>query len=236
MQMRKFQTVLLALVAMVALGAMFASAASAETTLAAEWLIGGAKITTAQSSETTGEILLEDSKAGAAVVCSGILDGTVGPAAADQITKVLNLKGEEISSTPLSGLALLGTGSGAPDCRSEATCAEGSASSPIEVWPENLPWTTELVLMENGEFLDRILKSGYDLLCLILGINTSDLCEAAETTLPVVNNAGGFAETPGGKTAEPLATCSVGGEGSGVNETVGAATIKAASGSLAVSE
>lgn len=228
--MKKLYAAVMALFAVFAFGAVLAGSASAETTLGAEWLAGGKAITSNLASKTTGSILLEDKKVGAAVICKGALIGTVGAAGADEITSVQNAAGETVGE--LGGLALLGTGSKLPDCETETGCAEGTAASPIEVWPHGLPWKTLLFTMENGEVLDLIENSGYELLCLILGINAEDTCTIADTNLLVVNNAEGNAETPSGSIAEPLATCSVGGTESGVNETVGASLIKLNNGEL----
>lgn len=218
----------LALVAVFAFSAMLAVTASAETTLVALWLVNGATVEANLASHTTGEILLEDTKVGAAVVCSGILVGTVGAEGKDEITEVQNLAKETITQE-LVGLALL--------CETEKGCEKATEASPIEVWPESLPWPTLLFLMEKTgteEFLNLVEKAAYDLLCLILGVMAEDLCSAADTTFPIVNSP--LAETPTEQTGTPLATCTVGGAESGVNETVGAALITlVAGGELTVS-
>jgi hypothetical protein len=225
---RKIQLLGLALFAVFAFSAVLAGMASAEVTLLAEWLRNGAAITANLASVTTGEITLEDNKvpiAGkVAVLCSGILDGTVGANGADEITKALNLSGEELGAA-LTGLELV--------CSNVTKCEAGTT---IQVWAEKLPWKTLLFLMENGEILDLVEGSAYEVQCLVLGITASDLCEAADTEFKVVNNASGAAEVPSGETALPLATCTQGGAESGVNTTdVGAPITLVEGGTLSVS-
>lgn len=240
--MRKLQTVMLALLAVFALGALFASIASAEVLLA-EWLENGAAITTAKASETTGAIKLEDNKAPivgkAAVTCSGVLAGTVNSNGLGTVTAVLNAA-KEATGAPLSGLALLGTGVATgegSECKKATGCAEGGAASPIEVWPLGLPWTTELEL-EGTVFVVRVTSAtevGYEILCLVLGIDTVDKCTQPSDvgSILVQNNATtGDAETPSKTAVTPNANCELGGAGSGVNETEGVANITLTSGVL----
>jgi len=219
--MKKLQVVVLALLGVLAVSAMAATAAFAEL---AEWLANGIAAA-GQASKITGELLLEDNKAPivgkAAVLCNGIILGTVEANGADKATEILNLKEEKI--TELGGaLPLLGEGAGS-DCVTETSCAEGSSSSPIEVWPIGLPWTTELV-KEGGKWFDLTSSAkevGYELLCLILGINTEDKCTYAaneKASVEIINDANGDAEIPAGAIAAPLALCSQSGEASGVNQ------------------
>jgi len=225
--MKKFQTVLLALFAVLAFGAILASTASAETTLAAEWLVNGVVIGAAEHpvSESSGEIKLEDTKLGAAVLCSGILDGTVSAKGVDEITKVLNLEKEEI--TELTGLALTAANG---DCAGVTNCG-----TPIEVWPKGLPWHTQLFLKENGEFADRITGNnggdfGYDILCTVL-VDITDTCEASEGTFKIENQLEDAA-IPANTKVEPNAFCPLGGTQTGVNETDALTLITLASGAL----
>jgi hypothetical protein len=153
--------------------------------LVGKWLADGLEITEALAVEIESEVEVADlstSFGTASILCSYILDGTVGPSEKDEITEVLNLAKEKIGE--LGGLALLGTGAGS-DCKTVSGCAEGTAASPIEMWPRNLPWSTQVELMVEGEpeFLDDIFKNsetlfpGWEILCLVLGINTEDTCE-----------------------------------------------------------
>jgi hypothetical protein len=220
--MKKLQIVLLALFAVVALSAVVVASASAEETLLAEWLVGiGNPVAELLSAETAGQLTLEDTKTlagAAAVLCSAILDGSVGPNGEDEVTEVLNLKKEKVE---LGVLALLGTGAGS-DCVTVKICSEGTATSPIEVWPEGLPWHTTLFLMAEGKFLDLVTgsnaggKFGYTLLCLVAGLNTEDTCESADSEYEVINDADtGDASVPAGQTITG-ATCTMSGAATGV--------------------
>jgi hypothetical protein len=210
--LRKIQMLGLALAAMSAFGAVLVSAASAETTLLAEWLRNGVAVTANLLSETSGEISLEDTNvpiAGkVAVLCSGILDGTVGNNGVDEITKVLNLAKEE-QGAALVGLELV--------CSNVTKCEAGTT---IKVWAENLPWKSLLFLMENNEILNRVTgtggEPGYEVECLVIGLLVSDLCEGT-AEFKIVNEP--EAEVLALETALPLATCEKGGAGTGVNTT-----------------
>ena len=91
--MRKFNVIGLALFAAFAFSAFAASSAFAEVHL---WLISGADVLTLTLVQIEGELLLSDTKTAFGevdVLCSGILDGTVGPEGEDEITEVLTLGG-----------------------------------------------------------------------------------------------------------------------------------------------
>jgi hypothetical protein len=216
--MNKFQIVALSWFAVIALGAMLASSASAETTLAAEWLVAGRAITAAEGAlgtETSGEILLEDEGVPAGVLCSVILVGTVMSRGQDTILEVLNLKKEKIE------LGVLGLSIGKGDCVNTGDCPE-----PAEVWPEGLPWNSQLVLKENGEFVDLIIKAGggtfgYTVLCTVM-IDIEDTCVAAEGSVSIVNE---LEDTEATGVITPHANCTVGGAGKGKNEFDGLAPI-----------
>jgi hypothetical protein len=160
--MKKLQVVLLALVAMLALSAITAGAASAETTLLAEWLVNGADAPNGTAVETTGKILLVGlvfNAVGFEAECEGSFDGTVSKNGVDEITEVLNAAKVKI------GAELVGT---ALDCTSLVTNALACKSGELaEVWPDNLPWHTLLYLMADGKILDEIQGSpGYHVFCV----------------------------------------------------------------------
>ncbi|MGA9285392.1 MAG: hypothetical protein WBV85_08110, partial [Solirubrobacteraceae bacterium] len=69
--MNKLHTVVLALFVVFAFGAILASSASAETTLAAVWQKGGVSVVSALATSASGEVSLEDTGAGADILCSG---------------------------------------------------------------------------------------------------------------------------------------------------------------------
>jgi hypothetical protein len=188
--MRKYQALLLALLAVFAVAAVTAGAASAETTLLAEWLIAGAQVLTLTSIETTGELLLTTKVlgiAGAAILCSGIFDGTVGPNGEDEVTELLNLSHELIGSE-LVGLSL--------KCTVQASTVKecGEVGAEAELWTDELPWHTLLVLKEpftsTGTFLDWFLNGGYHVLCLA-GKKLENLCSKTLSSALVTNSAEG---------------------------------------------
>jgi len=146
--MRKIQILGFALFAMVAFSAIAATAAFAEP----EWLVNKIVINQTLPAETEGLLNLIALESGTKLVtidCEGVLDGTIGPPVAanpgvgtDEITSVLSLNQETISSTPLSGLAL-----GCLVSQSAGGLGDCTLNSLAAVWPENLPWKTELELM-----------------------------------------------------------------------------------------
>ena len=227
----------LSLLAVSMLCAVFAGSAFAETTLLAEWLANGVGLTINVGIEKTGTIKLEDTETIAgksAIRCSGIADGTVGPDGTGEVTRLLNLKGEEVGA--LGGLALLGTGAGS-DCQAISGCAEGTATSPIEVWPIGLPVKGELFLMEDGTFLllgTPVGSAGYEILCLILGLNAEDECTGTNGEGLIQNSpVTGDASTPAGSRLTPNATCTQsGGKATGVVEETEESTDKLVNGEL----
>jgi hypothetical protein len=192
-----------------ALSAMLAVTASAEVTLLAEWLKNGTPVTTELAKETSGEILLEDNKTSfgaAALLCSWIFDGTVGPNGEDLITKVLSLTGIELGELVGAGLS----------CSGETLCSSG------EVWVLGLPWDTLLILMEDGSFLDLILGAIFHLLCVAV-FSFEDECTAVETGFKVENGVGDVLSSTT-EAASPNANCTLGGAGSAVFQSEGSLT------------
>jgi hypothetical protein len=217
--MKKLQIVLLALFAVSAFGAVIAASASAEETLLAEWLANGVGVTTLLPVEISGAITLKDnnSLAGdAAVLCEGILKGSVGPNGEDEITEVLTLGGGPVGELP-TGPSL--------KCSTVKTCAAASAESPIEVWPVGLPILTLLFLDAVANLFLILAFShaagvpfGYELLCLVLGINAEDTCTSEDSEIEVVNDPDTLdAAIPAGATFVPFAKCSQKGGLSGEN-------------------
>ncbi len=231
--MRKLQIVLLALVATSAVGANSAGPASAETTLAALWLLEGRSIegTEKVAAEVRVGGVLEDTKTlagAAAILCDAIFDGTMLSAGEGEINEILNVNHEKIAD--LGGLALI--------CESEKVC---SGSGDTEVWPTGLPWLGRLYLTENGEFLARVVPMtgtavGYELLCLVVGLNVEDECSVASFAILIVNNAlTGMAEVPGGSELRPNWRCAQSSEETGVVETDEEAVFESPSGLWTVS-
>jgi hypothetical protein len=190
--------------------------------LLAEWLVGGAAVTTELPTQTTAELALEDTKAlvgKVKILCSFILDGWIGSNALGWVSEVLNLTGEAISSTPLSGLAL--------ECTAQAGCESGSAP---KVWPVGLGWETEAALMEYTSNYFTLLflphsgggNPGWEMECLVLGVAASDECKAsesvAELTLEGTTLLGKFSPAFMEIAEDKLASCTQGGEETGVLE------------------
>jgi hypothetical protein len=157
--------------------------------LLAEWLESGASITQTTLVETTGELLLENTKAPiigkADVLCSGILVGDIGPDGAGDITEVLNLSKGAISSTSLSGTSLT--------CTDDENCESGKA------WPVGLPWLSLLELWvtetpaESG-FVDLLTSPtstnkvvGWYVECTVLGVKASEECTVAAAAWSATN-------------------------------------------------
>jgi hypothetical protein len=193
------------------------SALSVASAFAGEWLVNGAPLTAPVKAETEGELELKliegEATALSAVLCSGILDGTIGPNGTDEISELLNLEMVAISLTALSGTALscnvFSTSGGLADC---------ILNTLASVWAVNLPWNTKIELMTNGEVLDIITKEpGYSVQCETpLGL-IEETCTG--NTSAVLTNA---ATTPASvlgtfNTGSERAKCAVLGVGKGQN-------------------
>jgi hypothetical protein len=212
--MKKIHVLGVALVAVLALSVVGAVSASAATL---QWLANGKAITSALASETTGSITLGSTnglkiKIEAVVLCSGKFDGTVGPGGEDEITKVLNLSGVEVTlAKPLT------------ECENVKTCTSS------EVSPVNLPWLTRLELSGTEaapEFLDIIeqgaggAEPGWEVVCKTSLGTVTETCTAPTTDSVLTNDTGesdvlGVFPTGSGRNT---ANCSVGGAGTGFLE------------------
>jgi hypothetical protein len=168
---RKLKTVVTLIFASAVFGSMAQSAL-------ADWLVEGAAIKETLATTSEQEVKFEDSKTPVgkvAVLCKLIFDGTVSPEEKDEITEILNTAKEKIGE--LGGLGLL--------CTSVSTCEPASEASPIEVWPDHLPWLSKIETVGTEEYiLDRITgggtgEPGWELLCLVLGITSEDTCTGA---------------------------------------------------------
>jgi hypothetical protein len=192
--------------------------------LLAEWLVGAKEITTELNTEAPGSLLLEDTKTalGASdVLCTGILDGTIGPDGLDVISEVLTEAKAAVSTTVLVGTAL--------------TCVEHSVCVEPLVWAANLPWNTLLELAETdlgAIFVDLISSGGkgnpgWYVECMgLAGLTDECLAEGASETgegvFEAVNVTAGveaiFLESVTELLALKLAHCSQGGAETGVVE------------------
>lgn len=231
--MKRCQLLGLALMVVCVLGAVIDSTAGAVEFLLAEWLAAGAKITTAQGSEGEGELELVAKNGGnlkveLKVLCSVILDGTLGPSSEGTISEFLSLSGKAISDLALSGGELA--------CTNDANC-----TSP-KVWATGLPWKTELELMIDGTetFFVNLIKSfaGYYVECTVLGVKVAEECTTFETAIKTTNAVGGIAEQGFSDVFQELAglklaDCSLGGGAAG--EVNGAVMLLLFSGGLTAS-
>jgi hypothetical protein len=216
--MKRYQLLGLALVAVFAFSAIVASAAGAVEFLLAEFLEAGAKITTAKASDSEGELELKSLNGGgfgveSIALCSGIFDGTTGPGSTDELTKLLNLAGTEIGSTPLSGTALT--------CTNDKNCTEPKA------YAVGLPYKTELELMVDGSetfFVDLLTsaskKVGYYVECLVLGASIAEECTVETSAVKQTNESNGtvdgeFSDAFQVLAGLKLATCTLGGSEEG---------------------
>jgi len=172
--MKKFYALGLALVAVFAMSSVVASAASA---LVSQWLWEGVLIPAPLPVESIGEILISNDSTGTEILCSGAFVGTVGPDAADEITKVTNLSLVEETATNLAGQTVR-----AVSCTFEkAGLCLASVGELVSVIPVNLPWKTEILLDENLYIDDFTTGTGglpgWEVSCnTFLGVQT-DKCE-----------------------------------------------------------
>jgi hypothetical protein len=215
--MRKFQVVLVALVAMFALSAVVVSTASAEVTLLAEWLIGGKEVTTTHAIQTTGTLLFTDSGTlfgSATLSCAGDeFHGTIGPMGTDELTSILNSAGKFIEAE-LKGEATL--------CEGTKTCEKDSTET--ELWPLKFPILTLLFLLEAGNFTLLLYTPGtrslgWEIKCLVLGSLIEDTCSSEDIQDTVINNSGKTGVEITGHT-EPGVSCTEGTSSSGTVEVV----------------
>lgn len=219
--MKKSQLVFVALVAMFAFGALTVESASAVTFLLALWLAKGVAVAESLAAEAEGELELIDDNAGgagisAAVLCSGNLDGTVGPESLDEITEILAL-GVALELIETKELVEPGLA-----CTNVKLCEE-----PL-VWADNLPWVTEVELVEDAGVFFAVLilphvgamTIGWHVWCMKNIIGTEDLCTApegaAQLTLENATLLGSFSEPFRELVGAPAATCTLGGAGAGL--------------------
>jgi hypothetical protein len=219
--MRKVQVLCAAFLA-----ALAASAISAASAPAAQWLVNGAKITTAQHSVTEGKWLLLALAFGGFVkthvTCNGVLLGTVGPAAADTVTKVYGLKGETETTIDCTVLS------------TELGACSGSTLALVKA--EHLPWASTLSEPKANEIIDKFESSGaglpaFSVECTLSnGTKFTELCEGEVLTDALKNNIGGV----GGKELNQLSSkCNTAGN---VGHTEGEGEAKTLSGTLSVSK
>jgi hypothetical protein len=223
--MKKLQIFVIAVFAVAAFSAVVVTSAFAEeeaATLLAEFLAGTKPITENLATDTIGELLLSDDNVPiiktAAVVCSGLFEGTVDENGEDEIHALFSLGGTLIPTTGETGFLVEGSGL---LCKAESP-AEGCEASEtdIEVFAINLPYLSTLLLVTSGSKFVDMVKSriagkevGYEVMCLVLGSLVEDECKTAEEEGEVVNVTGGV---EGVGFATPNANCTEGGAGAGL--------------------
>jgi hypothetical protein len=230
--MKRIHVLAVALAAVFVASVVVVSAASALEFLLALWLEGatGIPVTTILLVEQTGELQLTDTKTllgSSSLLCSGTLDGWIGPESLDQISELLNLNGILISLTVLSGEALA--------CIDQT----GLCPEPL-VWAEGLPWETEVELLEETGgpfFADLLFKGEYEVECM--GNGLVDLCSAPVVAVQLKNEPGGVVDAEFSDAFQELAglnlgECSLGGSQSVV--IAGLTTILESGVTLTVSE
>jgi hypothetical protein len=200
--MRKTQPLGIMFIAVCILGLLTAASAFALEFAPAEWLESGRSVGGFTQTDTEFEILFENSSIGAAILCGGFSEGGVATKGEDDVARILNLAGNEVKQLDEAGAT-----EGLP-CTSVKTCE----SSGAEVWPTTLPFLLELMLdTEDSKFYNLVKLNGseqlptYFILCLVLGLSISELCEAAEGTFQEVSNTATDVELLGALT--PEATC-----------------------------
>jgi hypothetical protein len=138
-----------------------------------EWLANGEAITSALTVDTLGTFNLINLKSAGGIVlveveCSGLFEGTVGPAGAGSVTDLISLSGETIgdlgdTNEKKLNCTVVATAKELGDCTATGELAE--------VLPTNLnlelgtTWTTALESMEST-YLDKFpATSGYEVSC-----------------------------------------------------------------------
>jgi hypothetical protein len=163
----------LTLFAMLLVCGIAAASAFAESPL---WLVDGVEAAAGTASTVTGLLTLTDLNTPLGVVevhCEGSFDGTIGPNGVDEITEVLNTAGTKIGSE-LTGTPLI--------CANVSNCTELR-----EVWPDGLPWDTQLEL-SGANVVDSFIalgtgsEVGFEARCAVLGVAVTDLCSKPLTT------------------------------------------------------
>jgi len=188
--MRRIHVLAVALAAVFVASVAVVSTASAVEFLLALWLevleTTTDPVTVYLLVEISGELELADVKTifgESKILCSGILDGNIGPESLDQISEVLTLP-EPKEVINLTGLVELGLA---------CTDLTGFCPEPL-VWAEGLPWETELELMVDGTeefFADLLFKGEYEVKCMAGAFITEDLCESPTVAVKATNNVEG---------------------------------------------
>jgi hypothetical protein len=159
-----------------------------------------------RSATTEGELLFENLKtANATFLCSVILEGDVVNEAAgglSEVTKMLELSfaTEAIESDSVAKITCT------PDPNS--ICLKPAVS------PINLPWIYDLELVSETDYQLETLANtngklpGYFILCEVIGLDATELCEMLAGTTQLVENGVNDVVFPAGTSPTPDAHCS----------------------------
>ena len=215
--MNRILTAGLILAASLTLGAVSATLAMAEEP---QWLLNGAVVTSEKPATGEGEMTFSDSKATGGAVkidCSIQLLGDFGPGRPDRVTN------EEGLTLPAEELWV--------DC---LALQRGACPELIRMMAFLVPYPT-MLSREGEEFRDATKAPaehtvGYDMNCIVLGIEVTDEC-TGETTEKITNGTGGVNWAFDGKSGK--LNCSQGGAGAGAIE--GSGTETSSEGTLSVS-
>ncbi|HEY5194249.1 MAG TPA: hypothetical protein VIJ39_10315 [Solirubrobacteraceae bacterium] len=204
--MRKIQVLGMVCCAIMALGVVVVSSAFGDATHL--WAINGTAVTESKPIVTTVEILMEEVKNHTRILCSESFVGTINTVGKDEITLIEDLTGSNVegSSNTLSITCNYDTEAG-----SVGPCEGGTLGGLIALFPVNLPWKTELVLV--GTAYDDLISNaagnpGYLIECTVLGIKADISCTGNTGTL-VENETGGVLSEfrPTEETISPKGTC-----------------------------
>lgn len=222
--MKKIQALGLTLVALFAFSAVVASVAFAEEPV---WLVDAKVLAAGETliTLTTGTIELINKTAFGTprVACQGILEGNVSDKGKDEVTMVFDATGNTLIPTVklVNGSDVGETGyldtakkTGLQCKTTNSTIPCGATGSVAEVWPDYLPWKTQLELMADGSMLDLLTgngtdEPGYDVHCVATG--TDNLCSGPASSLLTNMPEAGEEDVLGEFVAgSEIATCEVG--------------------------
>lgn len=217
--MRKLYILGLALSAIFALGAIATTSALATD----EFLINGEQITSVFTGTSSSEFELTDEKQGDTVACSGVthyefIEWFWGLYRTIRYLSLTGIQAKENLEAP--GLVCTGL--------------KGCSAEGAEVWPEHLPWTDVIELMSSSPiWLLHISGEGagkepaFEILCLVLGITVSEVCEGL-ISAALENVVGGVSIefNPAAPVETEKMNCTSGGEHTGTLKSKGTATVE----------
>lgn len=151
-----------------ALVTLFVVFAITGTSMADEWLVNGESLTTARSTDATGELFITvlSGNAGVTIDCTTWLYiGTVGPGGKGSITELLDLNNKAV---PIKCAVANVRGGGTNVC---------TVGSTAEFTVQGLPWETTITLSGSEFINDYPSKTAFTIKCTFEGFAISTLCE-----------------------------------------------------------